>query len=117
MDPFTGSFVIYIVVVCALLGPVAWKWREQAAWNVFEVIGVFGAYIAWILLIFHGPRGATLNSFVIEPIVLGASVAIVGSVRAGVARAIGADRAAGLSMAALLACAFLVRWLTPILPE
>jgi hypothetical protein len=52
--------VIYVAILGVLLGPVAWKWRERAAWHRWEVATLLAPIVLWLGLLFAVDRGKSL---------------------------------------------------------
>ena len=117
MELIPFSFVIYFIVLAALVGPVAWTWRKRAAWDGLEAVSIVAPFVLWVLLLFIGDRPKTMNSLIVDPVGLGVAVSMIGWLRVAVAPRLGSLRATGLCMLAALVSAGLVWWLMPVLPE
>src|SRR5215510_7665245 len=110
MDFIPTIFVVYLLVLTLLLGPVAWAFRERAVWSSLELVGPIGAFTVWGCSLFMGRHPKSMGNLLVEPAVLGIAVAVAGWLRVALAPALGPSRAGGLCMLFALASGWLV-WL------
>jgi hypothetical protein len=111
------ALAAYFVVLAALLGPVVWKWRDRAAWSTLEIASIIGPLVVWTGLTLLGQHEKSLNNLVVEPGILGLTVALVGWLRAAMTSKLGPSRAAGMCMCLALVFGWFVWAFVPWLPE
>src|SRR5262245_1315462 len=101
MDFFPMIFVVYLLALTMLLGPVAWAFRKRAVWSSLELAGPIGAFAVWGFSLFIGSHPKSMSNLLVEPAVLGIVVSMAGWLRVALAPALGPSRAGGCACSSL----------------
>ena len=117
MSLLLPALILYVAVVGTFGGPVAWMWRQRAAWQRWEWASGFAPFLFWTGLALVDDRGKTLSNLVAEPIGLALVVAVIAWCRVALAPVLGPAGAATCAAVVSVVAAWLVWWAVPALPE
>lgn len=112
-------FPVYVIVVGILVGPVAWRWRQRAAWQAWELLSGLMPFLLWFGLLLSDccSRRKSLANLAAEPLYLALVVAVIAWCRVALAPRVRSTRAANCAALLALTAGWLMWRFVPLLPE